>query len=140
MPDRTDSTPPDYPVGYGRPPKATQFKPGKSGNPRGRPKGSRSPQAAFQHIINETVPVTEKGRTRRMTRDDVISRRLTDDAMRGDHKSRKQYFERRDLYAPDASNAETRTVIVLPSNGREAPGTVPEGRPFYEDVVSSKRR
>jgi Family of unknown function (DUF5681) len=29
-----------YEVGYGRPPKATRFKPGKSGNPGGRPKGS----------------------------------------------------------------------------------------------------
>ena len=29
-----------YKVGYGKPPKATQFKKGKSGNPRGRPKGS----------------------------------------------------------------------------------------------------
>ncbi len=29
----------DYTVGYGRPPKATQFKAGKTGNPRGRPKG-----------------------------------------------------------------------------------------------------
>ena len=28
----------DYEVGYGRPPKASQFKKGKSGNPRGRPK------------------------------------------------------------------------------------------------------
>jgi hypothetical protein len=31
----------DEKVGYKRPPKATQFKPGKTGNARGRPKGSR---------------------------------------------------------------------------------------------------
>ena len=30
----------DYKVGYGRPPQATQFKPGKSGNNHGRPKGT----------------------------------------------------------------------------------------------------
>ena len=29
-------------VGYGRPPLTTRFKPGESGNPRGRPKGSKS--------------------------------------------------------------------------------------------------
>ena len=29
-------------VGYGKPPKAHRFKPGRSGNPRGRPKGSRN--------------------------------------------------------------------------------------------------
>ena len=32
---------PSYEVGYGKPPKATRFQPGKSGNPKGRPKGSR---------------------------------------------------------------------------------------------------
>jgi hypothetical protein len=31
-----------YAVGYGRPPVATRFRPGHSGNPEGRPKGSKS--------------------------------------------------------------------------------------------------
>lgn len=33
---------PDYSVGKGKPPKHTQFKPGQSGNPKGRPKGSNN--------------------------------------------------------------------------------------------------
>jgi uncharacterized protein DUF5681 len=36
------SVPPEYEVGYGRPPKASQFAPGRSGNPKGRPKGARN--------------------------------------------------------------------------------------------------
>ena len=32
----------DYEVGYGKPPKATRFKSGQSGNPRGRPKGAKT--------------------------------------------------------------------------------------------------
>jgi hypothetical protein len=31
----------NYGVGYGKPPKASQFSPGQSGNPKGRPKGAR---------------------------------------------------------------------------------------------------
>jgi Family of unknown function (DUF5681) len=42
MPDQKSSKASDYVVGYRRPPKASQFIAGKSGNPRGRPKGSRS--------------------------------------------------------------------------------------------------
>jgi hypothetical protein len=36
------SEPPNYEVGYGRPPKGSQFTPGRSGNPKGRPKGARN--------------------------------------------------------------------------------------------------
>jgi hypothetical protein len=32
----------DYEVGFGKPPKETRFKPGQSGNPNGRPRGSRN--------------------------------------------------------------------------------------------------
>ena len=35
-----------YEVGYGKPPKASRFKPGTSGNPGGRPRGSGSAQPA----------------------------------------------------------------------------------------------
>ena len=33
---------PTYEVGYGKPPQATRFQPGKSGNPKGRPKGGHA--------------------------------------------------------------------------------------------------
>src|SRR5438045_1956885 len=33
---------PDYKVGYGKPPKHSQYKEGESGNEKGRPRGSRN--------------------------------------------------------------------------------------------------
>ena len=45
----------DYEVGYARPPKATRFKPGVSGNPRGRPKGSRNRPALHEERLKDIV-------------------------------------------------------------------------------------
>lgn len=43
VPAQAESTvPKQYKVGYGNPSKSTQFKPGQSGNPKGRTKGSRN--------------------------------------------------------------------------------------------------
>ena len=42
MPPRRKAKERDYEVGYAKPPKDTRFKPGQSGNPRGRPKGARN--------------------------------------------------------------------------------------------------
>ena len=39
---RLPSSETDYEVGYGKPPKSSRFKKGKSGNPKGRPKGAKN--------------------------------------------------------------------------------------------------
>jgi hypothetical protein len=56
----------DYLVGYGKPPKHSRFRPGQSGNPRGRPKGSRSARAIFNKIMSEPIPLSGAGRRRTM--------------------------------------------------------------------------
>src|SRR5262245_4838454 len=41
-PADSSTEPDEYKVGYGKPPKDTQFRKGQSGNPKGRPKGSKN--------------------------------------------------------------------------------------------------
>lgn len=88
----------DYEVGYRRPPKVSQFTSGKSGNPRGRPKGSRSVGAVLQDIIQQKIAVTEKGKTRRIPVLEVMLRRLANDAMRSDAKAMKLLLSLIDRY------------------------------------------
>jgi hypothetical protein len=89
----------DYAVGYGRPPRATQFAAGKSGNPKGRPKGSRTVGAILQDILSQKIAVTENGKTRRIPTLEVMFRRLVNDAVRRDPAALKLLLPLIDRYA-----------------------------------------
>ena len=58
---------------YQRPPHKGQFKPGQSGNPRGRPKGSRNIRSYVQRLLDAPILVNENGKTRRMPRGEAIA-------------------------------------------------------------------
>lgn len=51
----------DYEVGYKKPPKKNQFKPGQSGNKRGRPKGSKNLDSIYKELFNTKLPNKETG-------------------------------------------------------------------------------
>ena len=65
-----------YAVGYGRPPIRTRFRPGQSGNPKGRPKGARNAASMARDALERKIPVTESGTKRNMTVREVSYRRL----------------------------------------------------------------
>lgn len=56
-----------YEVGYGKPPKASQFKKGKSGNPFGRPRGTQSFRALVAKAMKRLVTVRGPNGARRIT-------------------------------------------------------------------------
>jgi hypothetical protein len=57
-----------YKVGFGKPPKAGQFKKGKSGNPRGRPRGSCNLATDLNAELSEQITVREDGRSKRVSK------------------------------------------------------------------------
>lgn len=73
-----------YEVGYGKPPAATRFKPGQSGNPKGRPKGSRNFETDLKDELDEKILVREGSRERPMTKQQALFKTLTAKALKGD--------------------------------------------------------
>jgi hypothetical protein len=58
----------NYEVGFGKPPKGTRFKKGCSGNPNGRPKGSRNLATDLAAELEEKITIREDGKQRRVSK------------------------------------------------------------------------
>jgi hypothetical protein len=74
-------------VGYGRPPVDKQFKPGQSGNPRGRPKGRKGIRQMFLDLANRKVTITESGRRRTVTKAEVALTQIINKAAAGSERA-----------------------------------------------------
>ena len=56
----------DYEVGYGKPPKHTQWKPKQSGNPKGAPKKQKREQVDVAATLSEPITIKKDGKSREM--------------------------------------------------------------------------
>lgn len=74
--DKLSNAAGSYEVGYGRPPKETQFKPGKSGNPKGRPPGSKNFSTILNNIMSRSLNVVVNGRPQRMSTIEALIEKL----------------------------------------------------------------
>ena len=83
----------DYEVGYGKPPRHTRFKPGQSGNPRGRPSGSKNLKTLLSEALNEPVTITENGRRRKITKREAIVRQVVNCSVTPDWRAVKIVFD-----------------------------------------------
>lgn len=70
-------------AGKGHPPVASRFRKGQSGNPRGRPRGSRR-LAPYEATLGQMVTVREEGTARRMTAAEAFLLHITRKGLEGD--------------------------------------------------------
>jgi hypothetical protein len=78
----------NYEVGFCKPPRANQFKPGNNANPMGRPKGMRNRKVVVKALLLEPIPVREGSTVKTMSKIEAILTQTINDALKGDHKSR----------------------------------------------------
>ncbi|WP_456237665.1 DNA methyltransferase [Geminicoccus flavidas] len=81
---RRCAMPRDYEVGYGKPPVHTRFRPGQSGNPRGRPKSSLNLDTLLQQELAEKILVREGNKALRVSKKQAMVKSLVAKALKGE--------------------------------------------------------
>ena len=79
-----------YSVGYCRTPEHTRFQKGESGNPKGRPKGTRNLLTDVQEELPERIPIREGERHLRVSKQRAIVKALVSKAVKGDTRAAGQ--------------------------------------------------
>ena len=101
----------DYKVGYKRPPKFSQFRKGKSGNPMGRPRDSKSLKRAMIDESNTKLDIKDNGEIKRLTKMEAFVKRLWNDALNGDARAMAQVLKYCDRFDhEDADEMEPRPL------------------------------
>ena len=122
MDDHNDT---GYDVGYGKPPKGSRWRPGQSGNPKGRPKKPKDLETLFEDELNRSIQITENGQTIRATKREVLAKRLVADAIRGDIRSTKLVLDHLSNQRPvesfeaDAEDAKALQRLLAQRRGGE---------------------
>jgi hypothetical protein len=74
-------------VGYRNPPEQTRFKPGQSGNPKGRPKGTLNLATVLERTLREKVIINKNGRRKVISKVQAAYTQLINKAASGDLKA-----------------------------------------------------
>lgn len=79
-----------FDVGYGKPPRNTRFQKGRSGNPKGRPRGTLNLATVLARTLREPVVITENGRRKTITKMEAAVKQLANRAASGELAAVKQ--------------------------------------------------
>lgn len=74
-------------VGYRRPPRSTRFQKGRSGNPKGRPKGTKNLKTDLLEELQEMIPIREGNQEKRVSKQRAMVKSQVARAVRGDTRA-----------------------------------------------------
>lgn len=103
-----------YQVGYRKPPKATRFKPGTSGNPKGRPRGRKNLATILGKIMNEKVTIKEGDIVKKVTKGEAMVMTTMNRALKGDDRAVTTLFKiARETGQLEPTSSETDSIKEL---------------------------
>jgi hypothetical protein len=127
-------------TGYKKPPVKNQFKKGQSGNPKGKPKGSKSMKVTLEEVLQQRMPIRVGGKLKVVTAVYAMFMALTDKALRGDIKAIESVLkaaEKAQLLSPTDPKAESEPLAPQRFGWTEEDETL---RPFFEHLKSGPTR
>jgi hypothetical protein len=110
----------------------TKFKLGSSGNPRGRPRGSRNRKAIVNEIANQKQKIEEDGKQRWRCVFELVLIRIGSDAMRGNPKARRALHDFLERYTREP--APPRTYLFGP------PMTLEEWQRMADEYIENQKK
>jgi hypothetical protein len=87
MTEKDGAPPPGYAVGYGKPPKHTQFKKGQSGNKTGRSKRVHAIKTLVLQELDERIDIREGTREKTITKQRALIKAIVAKAIKGDMRA-----------------------------------------------------
>jgi len=77
----------EYEIGYKKPPRDSQFKPGYSGNKKGRPKEGKNTYIILTEVLEQKISIKENGRDLKISKKLAMIMQLVNKAVKGDVKA-----------------------------------------------------
>ena len=76
-----------YAIGYGKPPIGSRFKPGQTGNAKGRPKGHKNLKTLIRQAMTARISVQEGSSNRQVSKIEGVVLRQLQNALKGNDRS-----------------------------------------------------
>lgn len=115
MPQKPSKTSTSDTVGYRRPPKQHQFKPGQSGNPKGRPKGTPTLLEVMTREATKLIKIKQGDNVVSVPKLEALARRVFNKALEGDLAAARMIFQLAAV-PNDPATAESAESFALPGD------------------------
>lgn len=118
----------EYEVGYCKPPKHAQFRPGQSGNLKGRQKGVKNAKTILNEELSEKITVQKNNKTKKVSKLSALMTRLVNAALQGNLRAARIVLEF--LEKGEQAEEKRRAVCEVLSA---------EDRTILEDFIAERR-